>query len=214
MSSSHLLPHYVQWRKNRVKKLTDIYGPEYFKGKRILELGCGHGHVGKFFSMLGGLVTFADGRFGLYDAVAQNNPGANFIVIDQDLPWTLSDKFDVIIHWGVLYHLDNWQQDLACTVACLEKGGILCVETETMDSDQDEEVKVKENKELDDQALNSTGTKPSAVRVENEFTKLGLKFTRYDDSDLNTIGGHWYDWKVANTKSFGSAWRRFWICST
>jgi 2-polyprenyl-3-methyl-5-hydroxy-6-metoxy-1,4-benzoquinol methylase len=75
-------------------------------------MGCGHGHVGLFFEEIGSDVLFLDARKEHIEVV-QNKTKAKTIIIDQNKPWYLG-KFDILIHWGVLYHLDDWRSDLEC----------------------------------------------------------------------------------------------------
>jgi SAM-dependent methyltransferase len=73
-----------------------------------LDLGCG---VGDFSAMLQGLgldVTAADAREGNIAEARNRHPGINFQVADAEDP-SLSrlGKFDVVICFGLLYHLEN-----------------------------------------------------------------------------------------------------------
>ena len=43
--------------ENRVKKVIEVKGEEWFKGKTILELGTCHGLIGRHFEKLGATVT-------------------------------------------------------------------------------------------------------------------------------------------------------------
>jgi SAM-dependent methyltransferase len=202
-----LVDHYFPWRQSRIAKVEKIFGKDFFKNKSILELACGLGHIGQHFLELGAEVTFADGRQHLLDMLKQSNDKVNTLLIDQDSAWHLSNKFDIIIHWGVLYHLDNWKEDLKST---LQHSNLIFLESEVSDSDDAFfEIKVDESDD-DDQALHKIGSRPSATLIENTLTELGATFTRYDDSDLNAEF-HRYDWPVKNTNTWEHGLRRFWI---
>ena len=201
---------YIGWRSSRIQKIISIYGEDYFKGKSILELGCGHGDVGDYFSNLGAIVTFAEGRQENLDHIMMVYPDAETILLDQDNRWNLSKKFDIIIHWGVLYHLNNWQQDLTST---LEHTNLLFLETEVPDSiEPNFELTMYENAKSPDQSLTGKSIRPSADRIENYLSELGAAYQRYDDAELNSFP-HVYDWTVANTNTQLRGHRRFWIIS-
>ena len=122
--------HYIKWRETRINKLVSILGKDWFKGKTVLECACGLGHIGEEIMKLGAVVTFAEGREIFVRETKKRLPNAEVILLDQDTDWNLNRKFDLIIHWGLLYHLDNWKQDLANTV---KHADIICFETVVMD---------------------------------------------------------------------------------
>lgn len=198
--------HYKHWQQTRIEKIVSIFGKEFFNSKTILELACGHGDIGKYFQSIGAIVTFADGRQEHLNKIKKSDPLATTILLDQDNEWDLKTKFDIIIHWGVLYHLNNWKQDLQCAI---KHSDLIFLETESCDSDNpDFELKLTESGY--DQALNGTGTRPSAAMIETYLSLLGVEYQRYDDSDLNS-SFHKYDWKVNNTNKLRGGHRRFWI---
>jgi hypothetical protein len=120
---------------------------------------------------------------------------------------SLEKEFDIVIHWGVLYHLDNWKADLQISI---RHGKIIFLESEVCDSNDPEiEIKVNEPEQYD-QAIGRTGSRPSAEMVEKYISETGATFIRYDDSDLNS-DSHTYDWPVRNTKNAPAGQRRFWI---
>lgn len=212
MISNHDLEHYVLWRKTRIAKLKRIFGIGFFKNKSVLELGAGTGLVGKFLrERWGANVTFTEGRVKLIQKIRENNPKSRIVLMDHDLPWKLNKQFDFIIHWGLLYHLDNWQQDLMCAVKHLALDGILALESEVLDSNELEEIKVIEDAG-DDQSLYTHGSRPSASMIEDHMRLLNLEFKRYDDTDLNAHT-HRYDWVLKNSMKHLQGQRRFWIAS-
>ena len=121
--------------------------------------------------------------------------------------------FDLIIHWGVLYHLEYWQQDLECA---LQHTDLMCLESEIADSiDDTYDTKVSES--WPDGAIPGSasgtgayGSRPSAAHVEKVLRELGCTFVRYDDADLN-FRYHKYDWEVQNTGTAPPGQRRFWL---
>lgn len=199
--------HFIEWRKARIAKLLSILGEEWFVGKKVLELGCGFGHIGHELKKYNARVTFAEGREEFIDRIRQQNPGSDIYLLDNDLPWEIDDRFDLIIHWGLLYHLKNWKQDLTC---CLSHSPLICLETEVVDSDDKTlELQVCENHY--DASLHHVGTRPSVASIESFLTESGCRYRRHDDKDLNA-SYMVYDWAPG---SFAGQWqlgyRRFWM---
>jgi len=206
--------HYDDWRQTRYDKIISLFGADYFSGKTMLELGCGLGKLGMMFDKLGTKVTFTDGRPEHLDNFSKlygKHHKYETIVMDQDGKWDLERKFDIVLHTGVLYHLKNWQQDLAQAVKHTKS--VMILETEVANSSDDSYEFKQEEMPYYDQALNGIGIRPSAAFIEKYLTSLGVAFTRYDDSDLNTTY-HKYDWPVfsGHVGEFaGGKNRRFWI---
>jgi SAM-dependent methyltransferase len=213
--------HYVDWRKKRIEKILKIFEKDYFKDKLILEVACGYGDIGKYFrENLGSRVVFTEGREEHLPFIKQNNPDSLVIHLNHENYWKLEDensnhkKFDLVIHFGLLYHLDNWKQDLVCA---LKHSNTIILETEVADTNE-----IKEYKFYDpignDQSISESRkvTRPSAAYIEHVFQENEFSFTRYDDSDLNS-SFHTYDWKVSDKdqteNNFNKGFRRFWVAT-
>ena len=106
---------------------TARYKAGLVKGKTLLEVGCGHADLGKRFNDMGAIVTSTDGRQEHIDVVKQRYPELESFQLDVDCEWNLNRKFDVIIHFGVLYHLSNWKENLKAT---LDHTDLVIFETE------------------------------------------------------------------------------------
>jgi len=206
------LDHYIDWRIKRVNFIEKLYGKQFFKDKTILELGCGHGHIGRYLqNQLGAKVTFADGRQGHLDTLKEVMPNAETICFDQNNPWDLNRTFDIVLHWGVLYHLDNWKQDLESTS---KHGNLIFLESEVCDS-EDPEFEIKlEQVDGYDQDLGKFSTRMSSAAVEEKLIDLEFLYNRFDNTDLNS-DFHCYDWACdINTNKpahYTKGHRRFWI---
>lgn len=207
------LDHYIQWRVNRVNFIEKLYGKAFFKDKTILELGCGHGHIGRYLqNQLGAKVTFADGRQGHLDTLKEVMPNAETVCLDQNYPWDLNRRFDIVIHWGVLYHLDNWRQDLESTV---KHTNLIFLESEVCDS-EDPEFEIKlEQVDGYDQDLGKYSTRMSSASVEEKLIDLEFLYNRFDSKELNAEF-HCYDWVCepqldSKLVNFTKGHRRFWI---
>ena len=204
--------HYEHWRDARIQKIVSIFGEEFFKNKTILELGCGWGDIGLQFRKLGANVTFAEGREEHLPHIKEHSPDSEIIQLDQDKKWNLEKKFDLIIHMGVLYHLTNWKQDL---ISALSHTNKMILET-VVANDSSNSFEYTNREEGWDQSIHKTSIRPSAAYIEKALTELGFKFTRFDDSDINSHK-HRYDWKVDNKAGRGERgqnganYRRFWL---
>lgn len=197
---------YTGWRETRINKLVNLLGKEWFKNKTILELGSGHAHIGNALSQLGAKMTCTDGRLEHVEFIKQNYPHIETFQLDQDKPWNLNRQFDLVINWGVSYHLDNWQSDLLTSIL---HGRMVSLETNCADSSKDDyQAKVPE--EGFDQAVNKVGSRPSAAFVERVIESAGATYIRYDDADLNWKF-HTYDWPLTDSGNWFHGARRFWI---
>jgi len=180
--------------------------PDYFKSKTLLELGCGHADIGNMFYDLGAIVTSSDVRKEHIDVVKGKYPHINTLLIDGDND-TIKDKYDIIVHWGLLYHLNEIEIHLE---KVSHKCDILLLETEVSDSD-DKNFYISTNESGYDQAFNAKGIRPSQHYVENVLEKNGFQFKLVKDPILNSES-HCYDWDIRNSKSWKNGLRRFWIC--
>ena len=96
--------HYPDWRRKRVVAIAEHYGPTFFKGKSLLEVGCGFGSIGAEFAAMGAQVTCSDARAGHLEEAQRRHPEVSTVVADLDQPWQFTHH-DILLHLGVLYHL-------------------------------------------------------------------------------------------------------------
>jgi hypothetical protein len=191
---------YNSWQINRVKFILETFGANFFSGKKILELGCYHGGVSKLIYNLvngtNGSITAVEGLEENYNYCKATYPYINFVHSDLDSPdindWIFDEHYDIIIHWGLLYHLQYPDK--------------LFLETLIVDSDNLVSYVEEKNIWGTDQSIHNIGTRPNTKYVENIFSHL--KFKRYDDSKLNSNCQPVYDWIPSNS---GNIYRRFWV---
>lgn len=209
---SYFLGHYVEWRRVRLNAIVRHYGWRWFPGKRILELGCGHGHLGINLAMLGAEVTFSDGRQKhlheiklLWPVI----PEERFICANLEREWPFKGHWDMILHQGLLYHLEDWEFGLRKAAECCDH---MVLESETLDSDDlNARNVVEENKQAMHSAVDGTCVQVPAVRIEAALTEFGFSYQRHLDPAMNT-GYHRYTWPVRNTGQSRAHTRRFWWC--
>jgi 2-polyprenyl-3-methyl-5-hydroxy-6-metoxy-1,4-benzoquinol methylase len=198
--------HYTEWVKFRMNGIKKYINADYFKSKSLLELGCGYAHIGNKFYELGSIVKSTDARKEHIDVVNKLYPHIKTAIFDADND-KIIDNYDIIVHFGLLYHLSNIEEHLA-NVA--QKCNILLLETETCDSDN-KNFYLKTNESGYDQAYNSVAIHGSESYIENILSKNGFQFKIIKDSILNAPL-HSYDWEIKNTNTFSHGKRRFWIC--
>jgi SAM-dependent methyltransferase len=198
--------HYDNWRTTRLNGIKKYILPDYFKNKTLLELGCGYADIGNMFYELGAIVTSSDGRKEHLEIVNKRYPHINTLIIDGDND-NIQLKYDIIVHWGLLYHLNEIENHLEKVA---QKCDILLLETEVCDSD-DSNFYILTNEKGYDQALNKQGIRPSPYYVEKILEKNGFQFKLIKDNILNS-DFHSYDWEISNSKTWNHGLRRYWIC--
>jgi SAM-dependent methyltransferase len=198
--------HYDDWRVSRMNGVKKFISPDYFKSKTLLELGCGHADIGNMFYELGANVTSSDVRKEHLEVVKTKYPHINSLLIDGDND-CIQDKYDIIVHWGLLYHLNEVEMHLE---KVSQKCDVLLLETEVSDSD-DNQFYTLTNETGYDQAFNNQGIRPSPYYIENILEKNGFQFKLIKDPILNS-GFHCYDWDISNSNTWKHGLRRFWIC--
>jgi SAM-dependent methyltransferase len=206
-------PSYEEWRIVRINKVLEILGIEFFKGKKVLELGCGHGDIGAFFASLGSNVVGLDGRAqNVNYAKMKHRDVAGFECHQFNLEEDFSElgQFDLIIHFGLLYHLRNIEKHLKC---CFSLANDMILETVVCDSLDPYRIQFCEERiHVNEEALSGIGSRPSPFYVERIARENGFESIRYFSQDLNIGDQFVYDWPHNDDDSLGAAWRlrRFW----
>ncbi|MEZ5290586.1 MAG: class I SAM-dependent methyltransferase [Vicinamibacterales bacterium] len=197
--------HYDDWRARRVAAIRGHYGDAFFKGRTLLELGCGYGDLGAAFQALGADVCCADAREEHLEVVRARHPGLRTVRADLNTEWPFG-PVDVIFHLGLLYHLEPTHESLrrACRSA-----PVVVVETEVCDSASPDAV-IPADEQGYDQAIDGRGCRPSAARVERVLSEEGFTWTRVADGRCNS-GIHVYDWAETGSGRVAQGLRRFWF---
>jgi len=179
------------FRVSRARKIEEIFGKQWFNSKSVLELGCANGNFGLHLAQYGAKITFSDARQSYLDSIKVKNKSARTILLDQDTDWNLKETFDLILHFGILYNLNNWKRDLFNTI---KHSKHILLETAVANTEEDFECKINKNIYGELGAFNQIGTLVSATVIENALKQLNVDYKRFDDVNLNT-GGYKYDWK-------------------
>lgn len=207
---------YLDWRARRIEKVLEIYGVEFFEGVRVLELGCGHADIGAFFADIGAEVLCVDGRIRNINHAKLRHRGVPrlaFECMDLERDFASLGRFDLILNFGLVYHLREVDAHLAC---CFGMADEIVLETVVCDSrDPDRILFRDEHAEIDEEALNGVGSRPSPFYIERLARAAGLDVERHFSADLNAGGLFRYDWEHSDdgaaNDDFGN--RRFWRLS-
>ena len=198
--------HYIDWRSSRMNGVKKYISPEYFKSKTLLEVGCGHADVGNMFYDLGAIVTSSDVRKEHLETVNQKYPHIKTLLIDGNNDG-IKEKYDIIVHWGLLYHLNEIEIHLQNISQMCDT---LLLETVVSPSN-DKGFYISTDESGYDQAFNNKGIHPSESYVEDVLEKNGFQFKLIKDPILNS-SFHCYDWDISTPKTWTYGLRRFWIC--
>lgn len=198
--------HYVDWREKRIATVVKYYEKDFFRGKRILELGCGYADIGARFLEMGATVTCSDGRGEHLEVVKRRHPNLITVQADLDMEWPFNEQYEIIINFGVLYHLRN---PGLLIENCCNTSNTLILETVVCDS-PGENLVLYTKEDGYDQALNGIGSRPSTRYVEKKLRECGMVYDRVIDARCNS-GPHQYDWLEPNTTVPVECLRRFWF---
>lgn len=198
--------HYVEWRQRRIEAIVQHYGPDFFAGKRVLELGCGYGDLGAAFAQLGAQVTCSDARPEHLEVVRKRYPQVKTVAADLDREWPFEGGWDLVLHLGLLYHLRAPEPSIRWACAATRH---LVLETEVCDS-LDTRLILRTQESGYDQAFNGCGCRPSTGCIETILRECGASFERLGDASCNS-GMHVYDWTELNTGAWRHGLRRLWF---
>jgi hypothetical protein len=182
-----------QWKKNRVNKIVNIFGKDWFPGKKIHEFGCAHGEVGEELLRLGAEVDFSDVREENLDEIHKRFKNNNYIpntqILDQNKPYELKRHYDLLLHFGLLYTLPNWKQDLECA---MKHSNLMMLESIVLPESGVKETLVEIKSPLQNYtSVADTWAMNTEEAIEKHLTDLGCKYIKFNNRSLNTTG--WLD---------------------
>jgi len=125
------------WFKQNVTRILCeeelLLKPEWFKGKRVLDAGCGNGRWSYGLAKLGSDVTAVDINTSALESakksLTENHLSARFVQsplesLDQALG---SEQFDLVFSWGVVHHCVSFNESMKQIAQRVKDGGILYV---------------------------------------------------------------------------------------
>lgn len=203
-----ITPYHTDWQRRRVNFILNKYDKSFFAGKKILELGAYNGAIGIYFSLLGSNVTIVEGRRENYDLIPKNIDNVNVVLANVDLPIWEFEYYDIIIHFGLLYHLEYFFEPHL--INCCNNCDMLFLESEVISGTKDH---IMMGEIGNDQSLTQNGIKPNGKYIESILTDCGFNFIRHDSNKLNSKP-HFYDWPDNMTgPEYIMGRRRFWIAN-
>jgi hypothetical protein len=197
--------YHPNWQINRIKYILSLYSKDFFKGKTILELGPYNGFIGSYFQSIGSHVTSIESRLENVENIKKDYPNIENVIhynLDTD-KWEWGN-FDIIINFGLYYHLHNFHKEHLTN--CINNCNIMFFESVIYDSDISEIYFREETG--DDQSLSEKGGTPTLKYIENIFIENNIDYQVHDSSNLNG-NGHLYDWESINDKKLLDNCRRF-----
>lgn len=208
------LPYYRESELSRLANLFAHVDVEEWSGKRILEVGAGLGHLGDAFEYLGFDVTSTDGRPEHVEQMKARGRRAFLLDLDSDRVGKLDEEYDLVLAFGVLYHLREPEQFL---FACGKMCKILLLESAVSSAEEPLLSKVPEiahGWRGQDQALHAVGCRPSVAWVETTCRRAGFDRIR----DISNPLGDWqigtYDWQPGEQvklRAGAKNLRRMWV---
>jgi hypothetical protein len=199
--------HHPEWQLSRLNFLKETLGIEFFKNKTLLELGSYNGSIGNVFSQWGSIVTCLEGRQENVDEINKEFPHLNAKVFNSDTPdWPLGE-FDLIVNWGLFYHLENYHKENL--INCINHSSILFFETCVYDRNVSELIDNDESGAT--QSLTNKAKIPTSMWIEDVLRSENVSFEKVLDPRLNG-GGHHYSWTDGQYGNYYNGLsRRFYI---
>jgi hypothetical protein len=199
--------YHPEWQENRIKFILSRYPKEFFKGKSVLELGSYNGYIGSTLQKLGANVTVIEGREENVENIKRDYPNINkTYCYNLDCADWPHGKFDIIIHFGLYYHLEFEHKNNL--INCINNCDLMFFETVIHDSIE-EKIHFREESG-NDQSMSDNGGAPTSNYVEKIFKKCDVSYTKISSSELNA-GNHHYDHEDKNSDKPDQFARRFWI---
>jgi SAM-dependent methyltransferase len=201
--------HYDEWTDNRLAWILRSFGDDVFKGRSVLDIGGGTGHIARRALDLGARsAEVVEGRLENIRA-AEPREGLTFTHANLERGLTsAADAYDVVINFGVIYHVVNWEPMLIESVARARE--LVVIETEVVDAENEATRYVMEDRRLYDQALTGIGSRPSEFEIDRLLARVpNTRASKALDGSLNA-GFHRYDWENRLEGMFAAGMRRFW----
>lgn len=137
------------FRKNITDILTKeeiLLAPEWFKGKRVLDAGCGNGRWAYGLAKLGVDLTCADVNpvaiASTKNALAKIDVPKRFVITELEAigEKLAGEKFDLVFSWGVVHHCRSFNESLRNICSLVADGGVIFMylygrESMTIDAD-------------------------------------------------------------------------------
>jgi hypothetical protein len=197
--------YHPDWQVNRLAFILSKYPKEFFKGKRILELGACNAYFSAYFQELGAEVLAVEGREENILKIKEYYPQLKVEQANLDTSEWNWGKWDIIINFGLYYHLEKFHKEHLQN--CLDNCDLMLFETVVYDSSKPE-IYFRQEAGYD-QSLSARGGSPSTSYVEDIFRSNNKSFKIFKDASLNAYT-HFYDWQDTGLNAYHPNQRRFW----
>ena len=157
--------YHPDWQISRIDFILSKYPKEFFKGKRILELGACNGYISAYFKSLGAEVLAVEGRGENVEKIKEYYPDLDVEEYNLDTDIWYFGKWDIIINFGLYYHLETYH--IEHLENCINNCDLMFFETVVYDSY--ESGLYFKYEEGYDQSLSNNGGTPTTSFVESIF---------------------------------------------
>ena len=117
---------------------------EQYKGGRVLDIGCNSGHnsiyLSTTYNMRATGIDVLPRHIEVSTLLSKVANLDNEYLLENAETYLNKDAFDIVLHFGTLYHLRNPLLSLSSTYENLKKGGYLALETQVYDHPSDENI--------------------------------------------------------------------------
>ena len=199
-------PHYNDTTRQRIDFLLEHFGEDFFQGKIIADFGAGIGHVANELLKLGAkkIVAF-EGRQENITTGKQLYPDIEFIQHDftEPLLYDGKEKFDIVINFGLIYHLPDYKQCLEDSMKLTKKYVFLDTSLSKQEDDS-----FQMDPSSPDQSLHQTQSRfPHEDKLQMFLESIATKVSRYKDELERAFSTyHRYTEKIDE-----KVYRGFWI---
>ncbi len=165
-------PEAVQLNRARIDHLRSLGLP--LRGRRVLDVGCGVGHLAQFFVEEGCEVLCVDGRKENIDRLRSLYPHLQARVFDLETD-SLSElgRFDIVFAYGTLYHLENPFRAIRSLGSICD--GLLLIETMVADHHLPV-IRMAEETSSYNQALQNVGSRPTPSFIVLALRAAGFQY--------------------------------------
>ncbi len=113
------------WHRARRRLLAELLQRHAPAGARVLDVGCGCGHLSGLMTELGFSVSALDLSESALRCVAEQGVEASYRASVVDLPFV--QEFDVVCAFDVIEHVPDHQRALSGLIRALRQGGLLLI---------------------------------------------------------------------------------------
>jgi SAM-dependent methyltransferase len=165
-------PAYNEINQARLNHLASLDLP--LTKKRVIDIGCGVGHLAQFFVERGCEVVCVDGRPENIAGLHQRYPDLSAHVVDvEHESLTRFGQFEVVFAYGLLYHLESPVATLHNMASVCQE--LLLLETQICDHPLPI-VRLADETNAFSQALRGLGCRPSPSYVVLALNRVGFPF--------------------------------------